>query len=102
LFTPPDFLAECRRFIESSSKKKPAEEQEWQDPAVPEEGEHAKTLTFSNLLSDSLKPAQKATEMVQLGINEVISENASANISTKKPESEVQFQFKIPSIHSAE
>jgi hypothetical protein len=37
-----------------------------------------------------------------MSINEAISENVSANISTKKPESEVAFRFKNISINNAE
>ena len=37
-----------------------------------------------------------------MGINEVISENVSANISTKKPDSEVAFRFKNVTITSVE
>lgn len=42
------------------------------------------------------------TRIGSFGISEVISENASVNISIKKPESEVQFQFKSISIHTIE
>ena len=54
IFTPPDFLAECRKFIENSNKKKTTEEQEWQDAQIPEENvENDKMMTFSNLLGES-------------------------------------------------
>ena len=104
LFTPPDFLAECRKFIESSNKKHhQTEEQEWQDPAIPDEPEPNKKITFSNLLGDSRnKIPQTYTNINQIGFNEVISENASLNISSKKPESEVQFQFRHSLIHGIE
>lgn len=64
LFTPPDFLAECRKFIETSNKKKIEEFEE--DIPIPSETEDEKKLTFGTILSDSRSMMPNLTNFNQL------------------------------------
>ena len=62
-----------------------------------------KQSNFSDLLNESKqRNNEKIYKLNLYGINEAVSENASANLSKNKPESQVTFQLKNYSIVTIE
>ena len=108
LFTPPELLAECKKFMLNSSRKSEERRDSFDLPGSDFLAQSTqKKMTFSGLLGNTTFEPQRHSPMgegkiAQLVASEACSEGVSMNASNAKPSSEVHFQVRVPTIHSVE